>query len=200
MSIPYRFRPSMGFVLLCLAFGITIKFFVWGLKPPLLDRVWKGDLALRTGKIVSMPDSLKEDLASAFKQHNDLATGLLDGGAFGQLNHTRDEWLTNDVGYLLRTEEAVGAWTLELTTRFFAEEYPLQILLNGPSTHRTFTIQSAGVERFAFSIDKPEVELIELRVVSGKRGSSKRPTSESIVDGTSGDLRVRMVPPGGSNK
>ena len=168
MSIPYRLWPSMGFVSLCLVFAGTLGYFYWGLTAPLLDRIWQEDMSLRTGRVAIMPFAMKKDYDAAFNRYSGLATGLLDGRTLGVLSHTRDRWLTNDVAYLLRTEKAASTWTLEITTRFSQEEYPIDICLTGPVTHRRITVRSAGVERFTIEVDKPRVELIELRVLTGK--------------------------------
>jgi hypothetical protein len=71
--IPYRFRPSLGFLwLLAVAIG-SVWFVIWGLQEPDLDVVWRVQESRRQGQPISLSAGEQAALERAASRHPELA-------------------------------------------------------------------------------------------------------------------------------
>ena len=80
--IPYRFRPSLGFLLLIVVSVATVIFFAWGLQEPDLDIVWRVQHGLRQGPSVELTGSEQAALERALVKYPELRLAIdADGRA-----------------------------------------------------------------------------------------------------------------------
>ncbi len=78
--IPYRFRPSLGFLLLVVVSVATVLFFGWGLREPPLDIVWRVQHGLRQGPAVELTAAERVALERALASHPELRLAIDDEG------------------------------------------------------------------------------------------------------------------------
>ncbi len=74
--IPYRFRPSFGFLLLIVVSVATVLFFAWGLQEPDLDIVWRVQHGLRQGPFVELTGSERAAVERALVDHPELRLAI----------------------------------------------------------------------------------------------------------------------------
>jgi hypothetical protein len=89
--IPYRFRPSLGFLLLILVSVATVIFFAWGLQEPDLDIVWRVQHGLRQGPSVELNESDRAALERALVSHPELRLAIDGEGRAVRSRVVRDE-------------------------------------------------------------------------------------------------------------
>ena len=102
MSVPYRVRPSAGFVLLVAVVVATVGFFTWGLRRPRLEEVWRLDIELGLGTRPPLSGSEMRRLQETLVDHPELAGFLAEdqhAGIFSAHDHGRVE---GEYAYLVR--------------------------------------------------------------------------------------------------
>ena len=144
--IPYRYRPTLGFLLVCVVYTCCILFLRWGAHSPDLDRVWFLDKELRTGVRTELTD---EDLGALFRsmeRHPGLSRGLLEGRELGLLSADGDGYLESDLAYVLRAPGTTSR-QMELSFQGSPAAYPLQVslrLLDADGQHTLEELEVAG--------------------------------------------------------
>lgn len=78
--LPYRFRPSLGFLLLLVVSVSTVVFFAWGLQEPDLDIVWRIQHGLRQGPAVELTAAESAAFQRALASHPELGLALDEEG------------------------------------------------------------------------------------------------------------------------
>lgn len=78
--IPYRYRPSLGFVLLIAIVVATVTFFVWALQEPDLDVAWRVDHRLRGETALELSADERAALERAIARHPDLGLAIDEAG------------------------------------------------------------------------------------------------------------------------
>ncbi len=78
--IPYRFRPSLGFLLLIVVAIATTVFFAWGLQEPDLDVAWRVEHRLQKGAALELTADERAALERALAGHPELGLAIDDEG------------------------------------------------------------------------------------------------------------------------
>jgi len=80
MKIPYRYRPTLGFIVLVLSWALVATFFWWGTQRPDLDVVWEVSDHLQSGdRRVLTPDE-RSALERTLQRHPQLGLRITDDG------------------------------------------------------------------------------------------------------------------------
>jgi hypothetical protein len=164
--IPYRYRPTLGFLLVCAVYTGCVLFLAWGASPPDLDRVWFLEKELRTGVRTELSEG---DLAAIFRsleRHPELSRGLLEGRDLGLLSVPDQGYLESDLAYILRAP-GTASRQLSLSCQGPAAAYPLQItlrLLDAEGQHalEDLTITASG-SRLVTLPPTPTPQIVEIR-------------------------------------
>ncbi len=70
--IPYRYRPSFGFLLVVFSLLALGLFFRWGLSEPDLDKVWRIQHRLRQGEAVVVTGGERNAVERCLLRHPEL--------------------------------------------------------------------------------------------------------------------------------
>lgn len=180
-----RPKPSIGFCLVCLTYGLTVAFFAWGLSTPPLDRVWQLHHELKIGDVYDLKEEDRELLAAAMARHPNLGPALLSVGEIGIISAHRDGWIETPIVTLVRTPRAGGVTRIVLDVQTPPQHIPYTVALAGHGWRRQLKI----VERGRAQIDLPPApeapELLLLKL----EGKGLRPDPSSL------GVRVTFDPP-----
>jgi len=78
--IPYKYRPSFGFIVVVACLVLTAAFFVWGSARPDLDLAWEVTHRLRQGETVQLTPDEQAALRRAVEKHPELRLGISPDG------------------------------------------------------------------------------------------------------------------------
>lgn len=90
MKIPYRYRPTLGFVMLVLSWAFVVAFFWWGAQRPDLDVVWELYDRLQAGESVSLCPEERDALERTLSRHPELGMRITAEGR-AELTATADD-------------------------------------------------------------------------------------------------------------
>lgn len=181
-------RPSLGFSLVVLTYGLTVAFFAWGLSTPPLDRVWQLHHELKIGKIDDLDRADRELLLDAMARHPALAAALLDEGELGIISAHRDGWIDTNHVTVIRTPRSGHPARLLIDIQTPPQNMPYELEISGTGWERELDVKGHG----SLIIDLPPApstpELITLEL----DGPRLRDDPSSL------GVRVRFDPPGGA--
>ncbi len=80
MRIPYRYRPTLGFVVLALSWLLVAAFFLWGAQRPDLDVVWGIYDRLQVGDSVQLTREELGALQRTLARHPELGMRITQDG------------------------------------------------------------------------------------------------------------------------
>ena len=102
MSVPYRKKPSAGFVFLIAVAVATASFFAWGLGRPRLEEVWRLDIELGLGKRPPLSHAEMERLQTVLVDHPAVAEFLTEDKHAGVFSANDDGKVEGEYAYLIR--------------------------------------------------------------------------------------------------
>ncbi|MEE8410230.1 MAG: hypothetical protein V3T05_11535 [Myxococcota bacterium] len=102
MSLSYRARPSIGFLLLVAVAGGTAVFFSWGLRTPPLDEVGRMDIELALGSRPALTGTERDLLQAALVRHAALGAFLIEDKHAGIFSANEDGYVEGKYAYLVR--------------------------------------------------------------------------------------------------
>jgi hypothetical protein len=102
--IPYRARPSLGFVLSVIVAVTTVAFFAWGLATPPLDELRRLHIELETGERGPLQVRERTLIEKSLQRYPDLAAAWLDGRAVGIISRHEGGLVDNGYAYLIRSK------------------------------------------------------------------------------------------------
>ncbi len=105
IKIEYRYKPSPGFILVCLVHILAVFLFSWGLKTPDLDNLWFIINKLNTGKIQSLSS---DDIVSMFQtlqNHPDFVDKLVGNDRIHILSPHTENYLETKKTYIIRGKD-----------------------------------------------------------------------------------------------
>jgi hypothetical protein len=176
----YRYRPSPGFLLVCLVYLGVFAFFAWGLRRPDLDRIWFLNHELKIGERVELGDGEIGLLLRAMDRHPGLCAALIRGDIDIISAHT-EGFLETETSYMLRAG-ASKAGTLVLSCRGPREAWPVRVSLRG--------IRTGGERKLGdYVVEKPGDLSIAL-------GEAVEPEIFELRTSPSGDREDEVMDPG----
>lgn len=177
-------RPSLGFSLVVLTYGLTLAFFAWGLSTPPLDRVWLLHHELKVGRVYKLAKEDRELLLSAMARHPALAAALLPAGQTGIISANRDGWIDTPHATIIRTPRSAAA-RIVLDIQTPPQHIPYEIEVDGTGWEREITIHARGVTLIDLPAPPPVPELITIKL----KGDELRADPSSL------GVRVTFDPP-----
>jgi hypothetical protein len=111
--MPYRFRPSAGFLLLGVVALTSIAFFAWGLATPPLDRLRRLQAELESGERGPLHAAERSLIERSLRDYPELAAAWLDGRSLGIVSRHESGLVDNGYAYLVR--DSKRASTIEVT-------------------------------------------------------------------------------------
>jgi hypothetical protein len=100
--IPYRYRPSPGFLLVCSVYAAVASFFLWGFSRPDLDRIWFIEHELEVGRTSNVDRSDLKLLVRAFSEHPELLRDFLKGGDIRIVSSNTKGVIETERAYVVR--------------------------------------------------------------------------------------------------
>jgi hypothetical protein len=183
-------RPSIGFAMIVLTYGLCVAFFAWGLSTPPLDRVWWLHHELKIGSLYKLEREDRELLLSAMARHPALGNALLPSGQVGIISAHRDGWVDTPHVTIIRTPRSAKALRIVLDIQTPPQNIPYELEIDGLSaggTHweKELQIQARGVTTVDLPAPPPLPELVTLKF----KGQRLRADPSSL------GVRVTFDPP-----
>jgi hypothetical protein len=91
MKIPYRYRPTLGFVVLVLSWALVAAFLWWGAQRPDLDVVWETCDYLRPGECRVLDADERAALERTLQRHPELGIRITEDGCAELTGTAEDE-------------------------------------------------------------------------------------------------------------
>jgi hypothetical protein len=185
----YRYRPSLGFLLVCLVYIAGVTFIVWGFLQPDLDRVWFLKHELRIGVRGELSAEDIDVLLRSMAAHPDLCEDLTDGAPIAIISAQTSGFLETATAYLLR-EPDTAASRVTLCCQGPPEAWPLQIRVRtfdreGERLLGKLTFEQAGTHGLELAATHLP-ELIEIRC----GGTGEDPLA---TDGVLATVNVQVI-------
>lgn len=158
-------RPSVGFCLVALTYGLTVAFFAWGLSTPPLDRIWRLHHELKIGRVYDLSRDDRELLLAAMSRHGKLATALLSSGEIGIVSAHRDGWIDTPSVTIIRTPRAAAVTGIVLDVQTPPQHIPYDLELHGLGWVQKRRIEERGLARLELPPPSAQPELITLKLV-----------------------------------
>jgi hypothetical protein len=158
-------RPSLGFSLVVLTYGLTLAFFAWGLGTPPLDRVWQLHHELKIGRVYKLEQVDRELLLSSMARHPALAAALLPSGQIGIISAHRDGWIDTPHVTIIRTPRSSATLRIVLNVQTPPQHIPYAIEVDGTGWERKLAVESRGVVTIDLPPPPRAPELVTLRLV-----------------------------------
>jgi hypothetical protein len=157
-------QPSLGFVAVCLTYGLVIAFFLWGFSTPDLDRAWTLHHALKTGQMKRLRAADRELLHEAMARHPALARALLGGREIGLVSAHSDGWIATPTATVIRTPESGSHQELLLEVQTPRDLIPYTVEVRTPGWKKTLKVTERGTRSVPIP-DPPETsEILEVRM------------------------------------
>lgn len=96
-----RLRPSFGFSLLVVSYGLLVVFLVWGYQQPELDKAWRILQALRRAEVPSLTETDAAFLKRQLQRHPEFAQALVGKSPIGLVESTEDGWTALEHSHLV---------------------------------------------------------------------------------------------------
>jgi hypothetical protein len=157
-------RPSMGFSIVVLTYGLTVGFFAWGLSTPPLDRVWQLHHELKIGRIFKLEKENRKLLLSAMARHPALAAALLPSGQIGIISANRDGWVDTPHVTIVRTPRSTATVRIVLDIQTPPQHIPYEIEVDGTSWEQELTVEERGVMHIDLPPPPATPELVTLKL------------------------------------
>jgi hypothetical protein len=178
-------RPSIGFCLIVLTYGLTVAFFAWGLGTPPLDRVWRLHHELKIGQIYDLSRDDRELLLSAMSRHSKLAAALLSSGEIGIISAHHDGWIDTPSVSIIRTPRSSAVTGILLDIQTPPQHIPYDLELQGLGWQQKRRVEERGLSRLELPPPSVQPELLTLTLVG--KGLRADPSSLGV--------RVTFDPP-----
>jgi hypothetical protein len=169
-------RPSLGFSIVVLTYGLTVGFFAWGLSTPPLDRVWQLHHELKIGRVFKLEKQDRQLLLSAMARHPALAAALLPSGQIGIISANRDGWIDTPHVTIVRTPRSTATSRIVLDIQTPPQHIPYEIEVDGTSWEQELTVQARGV----MYIDLPPPPAVPELVTVKLKGDELRADPSSL--------------------
>jgi hypothetical protein len=173
-----RRTPSVGFVAVCLIYGLLAAFLLWGLSTPDLDRVWKLDLKLRTGNLTALDDGDRRLLERALTRYPGLAPALLEGEDIDILSEQDRGWIGTPTAVLLRSADPAAHRSILMDIQTPADFMPFSVLFRGRNWDKALEVEKRGPVEISVpeASGTPEIVTVELKRPEGGRQFSPDPS------------------------
>jgi hypothetical protein len=161
--IPYRRKPSVGFVYLLLVVIATAAFFTWGLARPRLEEAWRLDIELGLGKRPPLSKAEMGRLQATLVAHPAVAEFLSEDKHAGVFSANDDGKIEGDYAYLVR-QQASDPGVLSVTYAGARKKGAVSVSARTLHAHA-----NGGVRRFKpwtwrLPDDGPFPQLVEIRL------------------------------------
>lgn len=168
-----RKYPSLGFIVICLTYALTVGFFVWGFMTPDLDRVWTIHHELKIGMMKKLRGDDREILQESMQRHPNLARALLRGQPIGIISENSLGWIATPTVTILRTPQSKNNLRLDLEVQTPDDLIPFSISLriagNQGIVHKDkLAITEQGSYSFVLPPPGAGPEIIEVRLKDNK--------------------------------
>ncbi len=158
-------RPSIAFISVGIVYFFVVLFFLWGVTPPKLDRIWTLYHEIRTGQLTRLKNKQRRMLTEAMLRYPELASDLLDGAELGIISQNRAGWISTTDVVILRTSRAKRFRWLKIEVQTPRDLLPYHLVLRGSGWKIRRKVSAQG----RMAIELPEVkgrpELIELQLI-----------------------------------
>ena len=173
MSLPYRARPGMGFIILTIAMMATVIFFGWGWSRPALDRVWQIQLELLLGTRQALASDERRLLQDTLARYPLLAANMLEDLESGLISAHLCGMVETDYAYVVRlTADAPGILTIASPS---GEQLELEVHTDGSRT----TGEAGSGAPFEWTLPNtgPFPQLTEVRLLPVAEGAASNTKS-----------------------
>ena len=168
MNPPRSRWPSLGFLAVCLTYGLVAVFFLWGFSTPRLDRIWTIRHELKIGEMRRLKKSDCRLLLQVLEQHAWVASEFLGGRGIGLISDESDGWISTPVATILRTAGAKTVQTMVLDVQTPVDLMPYGIVVEADSWKEKIEVHEPGVFKVALHVPRTVAEIIEVRLKGPK--------------------------------
>jgi hypothetical protein len=183
MRIPYRRRPSPGFVLVITVYLLIAAVLGWASSTPPLETVWRLDLELSLGARPPLTDGERALLQRSLAAHPDLGVFLVEDKHAGVFSANEAGKVEIPYAYLVRQSPAEPG---ELRVSYVGtkKEGAVDVRVR-TATHGGNGLASPGAA-FVWQLPDrgPFPQLVELRFenADGKEGKRHHPVQVDLVE------------------
>ena len=158
--VPYRARPSLGFLLgVMIVLGVG-SFIAWGIQTPDLDVIWRLSHELKLGRRPPLTHREREILQAGLIRFPALANELRHGSS-ALISRNEDGWVTTSYAYLIRESPAALA-RVEVTPG--AAQGSIRICANLGQASQCAQATPGRPFSWTPPASEPYPQLIELRI------------------------------------
>jgi hypothetical protein len=179
MTSNHRWRPSGGFMLLCLTYAGLVGLLAWGFATPDLDRVWTLYHELRIGRRPPLSHNDWQLLRRTVEEQPDLARALIDDRRVGLLSAHRGGWLIGSRAVLLRRPGASPSIDLDVQLR--PAELPVTAEIEGRGWKREQELTRKGRFTVVLPSTPERPELIRLRLRGATLAQSREVAAVRLI-------------------
>ena len=182
MRIPYRWRPSLGFVWLVTVAVAGVGFLAWGLRTPVLEEVWQMDIELRIGERPPLGRGELRRLRSALRAHPELAEFLIEDKHAGIFSANRAGQIEGGYAYLVRPDARAPGF-LEVSYAGVDRDTEINIRARSAGDEAAATIGPGLPFAWRLPDDEPFPQLIEIRLEPRAGQTGRHPVQIDLRSG-----------------
>lgn len=173
MSLSYRARPSIGFLLLVALTAGTVAFFAWGLQTPPLDEVWRMDVELALGLRPALSGRERGLLQASLVRHAALGEYLIEDKHAGIFSANVDGYVEGKYAYLIRLHPDDPG---HVTVSYAGTRDPGAVKVRVRTATAKTEGQALSSAPFVFELpsDGPFPQLVEVRLAKARAKGDKK--------------------------
>ncbi len=163
MRIPYRWRPSLGFIWLATVAVACVLFLGWGFRIPVLEEIWRMDIELRIGERPPLGRGELARLRSSLWAHPELAEFLIEDKHAGIFSANQAGQVEGSYAYLVRPD-ARAAGFLEVSYVGVGQDAEISVRVRSAGDGAAATVVPGLPFAWRLPNDEPFPQLIEIRL------------------------------------